>query len=111
MPVEDVIDQLRGIRCPSPIWQDGELILSCSDAIAKVIENHCFKKDQPKLFENGNGGGEAEKEKFVHELAVKQPGEEAVNKKTIATCPDCGSTLEHKEGCLLCSVCGFSKCG
>ena len=115
LPVKEIIDQLRGIRCPSPIWQDGELILSCSDAIAKVLEEQCIEANQPKLFENGNGEKTPEDElkdqkSFLQEVATMQPGEKA-DAKTMATCPDCGSSLEHKEGCLLCNVCGFSKCG
>ncbi len=109
LPVADIVDQLRGIRCPSPIWQDGELVLSCSDAIAKVLEKHCIKKDQPKLFDNVV---EKEEKKTIEEEIVKtQPGEVSGSSRTMTTCPDCGSALEHKEGCLLCSVCGFSKCG
>ncbi|MCA9382072.1 hypothetical protein KC660_01540, partial [Candidatus Dojkabacteria bacterium] len=26
-------------------------------------------------------------------------------------CPDCGSSLQFAEGCILCRSCGFSKCG
>lgn len=37
--VEAIIRQLMGIRCPSPMWQNGEQVVSCSDAIAKVL-NH-----------------------------------------------------------------------
>jgi len=109
LSVKDIIDQLRGIRCPSPIWQEGELILSCSDAIAKVLEKHCVKRDQLKLFENGKIA-EEQKEALEEAIAKIQPGEVA-EIRTMATCPDCGGVLEHKEGCLLCSVCGFSKCG
>ena len=29
---------------------------------------------------------------------------------TTVQCPDCGGRLEHKEGCVLCPSCGFSKC-
>jgi ribonucleoside-diphosphate reductase alpha chain len=32
------IDQLRGIRCPSPLLDGDDEMLSCADAIAKVME-------------------------------------------------------------------------
>ena len=32
------VKQLKGIRCPCPIMGDGDEVLSCSDAIAKVLE-------------------------------------------------------------------------
>jgi ribonucleoside-diphosphate reductase alpha chain len=35
--MESIIRQLMGIRCPSPVWQNGEQVLSCTDAIAKVL--------------------------------------------------------------------------
>jgi len=34
---EAVIRQLIGIRCPSPTWQNGKMVLSCADAIAHVL--------------------------------------------------------------------------
>jgi ribonucleoside-diphosphate reductase alpha chain len=37
--MESIIRQLMGIRCPSPMWANGEQVVSCSDAIAKVL-NH-----------------------------------------------------------------------
>ncbi len=36
---EAVIRQLIGIRCPSPTWQKGKMVLSCADAIAHVLTN------------------------------------------------------------------------
>ena len=38
MDVETIIEQLKGIRCPSTIRQPGMKVTSCPDAIAKVIE-------------------------------------------------------------------------
>nr|WP_281793614.1 vitamin B12-dependent ribonucleotide reductase [Desulforhabdus amnigena] len=38
--MEAIVRQLMGIRCPSPVWKNGEQVVSCSDAIAKVLNHH-----------------------------------------------------------------------
>jgi ribonucleoside-diphosphate reductase alpha chain len=37
--IDSIIKQITGIRCPSPIWQNGHQVLSCPDAIAKVLSS------------------------------------------------------------------------
>lgn len=32
-----IIKQLKGIRCPSPTWENGKIVLSCPDAMAQVL--------------------------------------------------------------------------
>ena len=38
--VDPILKQMTGIRCPSPIWQNGKMVLSCPDAIAQVIQSY-----------------------------------------------------------------------
>lgn len=39
IPAEEYIRELKEIRCPSPATDSGQTILSCPDAIGKVLEN------------------------------------------------------------------------
>jgi ribonucleoside-diphosphate reductase alpha chain len=87
MKIEAIIEQMRGIRCPSPLWAKGGMILSCADAIARVLEHHMNGSD-PEI---GN-----------------TCGPEIEN--TVGSCPDCGGGLMHSEGCAACRACGFTQC-
>jgi ribonucleoside-diphosphate reductase alpha chain len=79
--VDKIIEQLIGIGGSSPVFGNGELIMSIPDAIAKVLKKHF-----------GNG-----KRDTIKDINLEY-------------CPDCGAKLEYKEGCILCRECGFSKC-
>ncbi len=78
--IDAIIKQITGIRCPSSNWQNGSQVLSCPDAIAKVLA-HVAEVDPP-----------------------------APTLATMGSCPDCGGTIEHESGCLVCRSCGFSRC-
>jgi len=105
--LDEIVSQLKGIRCPSPIWQNGKLILSCSDAMATALSRYIVKDSSSQ---NSN------------EIPVLTQDADSVKiKKTIETksrlkgemsgvCPDCGRILESSENCLVCRACGFSKC-
>lgn len=36
--LDEIVDHLKGIRCASPLWDEGREVMSCADAIASVLE-------------------------------------------------------------------------
>ena len=104
---EDIIRQLKGISCHTPVWYREGKILSCSDAVAKAIEWHLQEKGRktkiepeiripvPKHPSKEEGG-------FFHRSLglIFQRG----------ACPECGGPLIFEEGCVKC-FCGYSDCG
>ena len=83
--VQSIIEQLRGIRCHSTLRQKGLKVLSCPDAIGRVLERVVELR--------GIGDGKTE------------------TKANGSKCPECGSVMEHEGGCVVCRSCGYSKCG
>jgi ribonucleoside-diphosphate reductase alpha chain len=47
---EEVVSQLRGIRCPTVSYSSGKRYLSCADAVAMVLQDRCViaKKQEYK---------------------------------------------------------------
>jgi len=84
--VDEIIEQISGIRGEHAVFQDGGLVYSIPDAIAKVLE----KRYQPK----GNGNGKKQYSSLKSDL-----------------CPECGQAISYEEGCKTCHSCGYSKCG
>lgn len=84
--VQEIIDQLIGIGGEHPVFQEGGLVLSIPDAIARVLEKRYLKDGYRKA----NG------------YAYTLKGE---------ACPDCGQTISFEEGCMKCHFCGYTKCG
>ena len=99
--LDEILTQLRGIRCPSTIRQSGMKCTSCPDAIARVISRTAEKiqKDGINL------------PKPIHQAIV---GGEVASAHTadrcMKFCPECGEKLEHEGGCVSCRGCGYSKC-
>ena len=98
--VEEILNQLKGIRCPSTVRQSGMQCTSCPDAIAKVIK---------KVYELQKNGGQILAAPAVTPATAKETVQETAS-KAIKDCPECGSALEHEGGCVICRNCGYSKC-
>jgi ribonucleoside-diphosphate reductase alpha chain len=118
--MKEIIEQIENIRCPMPTWQPEGMVLSCPDAIAKVLKNHL--KLRAKLKENGSDKLVEEVQtlkEFINETNNQTP--KNAKKKSMVDnlkignvsgiCPDCGGPVILAEGCATCPICGFSKCG
>jgi len=107
--VSEIVRTLRGIRCPAPALRQGGYVLSCADAIGQALERHQKSRErgvanvEPGVTgNNGNGHDPV----ALEELAISKTA-----LGSCPECPECGSLLEFGEGCVLCRVCGFSRCG
>ena len=85
--VNEIIEQIGGIRGEHAVFQDGGLVYSIPDAIAKVLEK--------RYLPSGNGTG---KKQYKNSLKSD-------------LCPECGQAITFEEGCKTCHSCGYTKCG
>jgi ribonucleoside-diphosphate reductase alpha chain len=103
---KSIVEQLRGIRCPVPTWNDGEMILSCADAIGRVLE---------KAITEIAGLRSPARTLLPKEATTTTHGESIhvprIDLGYCPQCPECGGMMEHEGGCAVCRMCGFSKCG
>jgi ribonucleoside-diphosphate reductase alpha chain len=111
---EEIISQLKGIRCNIPYGFGANIIYSCADAIGKALEKSL---DQSVTAPNKNGG-KLQNYENAHGPAVKENTEKhetAGSTRLVqgrGACPSCGgSNLKHAEGCTVCLDCGYSDCG
>jgi ribonucleoside-diphosphate reductase alpha chain len=85
--VDKIVDQLKGIGGEHPIFQDGGLVLSIPDAIARVLDKRYLTGEKALKFR-----------KTEYSLLGEK-------------CPECGQVVSFEEGCMMCHFCGFNKCG
>ena len=122
---DEIITQLKGIRCPSCLRQPGVPVTSCPDAIAKAIEKvmkAAQKNDIPPCPSAIQVPAPPMKS-VAPAVPAPQPGVPQdprtlvspdmtpAEAKLAKFCPECGSPLEHEGGCVTCRNCGYSKCG
>jgi ribonucleoside-diphosphate reductase alpha chain len=114
--ISSIVEQLRGIRGPSPSWERGGRIFSCSDAIARAIEQRVQDVKQKRI--PGAAKSEPASQPNIEDSIQSDSSggisKTSTMKKTgniVGVCPDCGGALWHIEGCMVCKSCGYSKCG
>lgn len=104
---KSIVEQLKGIRCPSTIRQKGLNVLSCPDAIGRMIE-------QVMNHRNGNGSMYKAAPQAATAMDIPKPTAKTFGQEDLkgsAVCPECGGKVEHESGCVICRNCGYSKCG
>ncbi|MDI6851082.1 MAG: ribonucleotide reductase N-terminal alpha domain-containing protein [bacterium] len=104
VPVSEVVKQLKGIKSSTPVRQEnGEVVYSVPDAIAKAIEKYLERGVQLELIPT------SPTLKPILDLHRKVKKTEE-GEKQYDICPECGGRLIYQEGCYLCIDCGYSKC-
>ena len=76
---------------------------SCADAMAKAMDWYLGLKRSTAGQSFGSVSGHGDN---GHKLDFTLASE--INKR--GACPDCGGTVEHSDGCLVCRGCGYSEC-
>jgi ribonucleoside-diphosphate reductase alpha chain len=119
--INEVYDQLKGIRCPSTIRQKNMSCTSCPDAIARVLmkvskfidDGAEYNKPEAQVKTKTAPVQKKQPDTSISEVPFipKETVEEPVNAADIHVCPECGSRVEHEGGCVICRSCGYSKCG
>ncbi|MBD3393232.1 MAG: vitamin B12-dependent ribonucleotide reductase [Chitinivibrionales bacterium] len=105
-----VVEQLRGIRCPVPTWNEGEMILSCADAIARVLEKAITEFEGLRMPKAVPDAEIVDATSTTMTASSTGPVTSA-NTGYCPQCPECGGMMEHEGGCAVCRSCGYSKCG
>lgn len=102
--IEEVYDQLKGIRCPSTIRQQGMSCTSCPDAIARVVMK------VSKFIESGEPGSVPASQSVPKRKAAAAAATAPQAAEKLHACPECAGAVEHEGGCVICRSCGYSKC-
>jgi ribonucleoside-diphosphate reductase alpha chain len=102
---KQIVKHLRGIRCHTPSWQNGGMIMSCPDALGLVMDRYLRWAEK-----NPAEAAAPEQQQSMAAMAEKISSTLEARDQMVGACPDCGGAVEHDSGCIVCRICGFSKC-
>ena len=105
MAVEEVTEDLKGIRGPMPIFTDKGTVLSLPDALGKILEQHVTTTSEVQEVIS-----RPEKQEVLPFAGTSTAKMEMADFGFMPGCPDCGAQLLMQEGCISCKMCGFSRC-
>src|SRR3989449_905654 len=111
VPVDEIIDQLEGIRSPRIAVDHGERVYSIPDAIAKAIKRHIGMQKtgvQPPVETYDELGGAVETD--IEMEKESRDAAELLRKGLNPEGPECGKSLVFEEGCVKCHSGGYSEC-
>ncbi len=102
--IDLIIKQLKGISCHMKYGFGQNTVLSCSDAVGKALEL-ALKASALEITVTGK-----QEKLSVDKLLETVSVHEEEHKVKNGACPECGSPIEHVEGCDICYSCGYSHC-
>lgn len=124
--INEIIEQLRGIRCHSTLRQKDLKVLSCPDAIGRALEKYMkFNMEHKDIKTMDELAVEIEERSSCigncslcatpcHAATVEDSKIEynafQNSDNNMKNCPECGNTIQHEGGCVICRNCGYSKC-
>lgn len=115
-----IIRQLKGIRCPNPTLWTGGPVYSCPDAMGNAMERYLKAKEENapvgetktiESFGEQRNGDLNQWTNGTNGSLGSTSDDEGKSTWMVGICPDCGSPLFYEEGCAVCRICAFSKCG
>ncbi len=113
----EIVKQMRGISCHLPVGYGSEKVLSCSDAMGKALEWYLrFRASRGQTATLASGLSDSVRPSMaaIQEAVHDNEGLEftfASDLMKRGACPDCGGTVEHADGCVVCRGCGYTECG
>ncbi len=111
---EAIVKELKGISCHRIVWQGGDRILSCADAIGQTIEWYIHEELHTSTVNNTDiiQSVEPVLEEQNAIVNITESKDEEVAENLAGACPMCGGPLKYESGCVACALgCGYSECG
>jgi ribonucleoside-diphosphate reductase alpha chain len=126
IPVEEVVEQMEGIRSPKVAWDHGDRVYSVPDALAKALQRQVSgelsKSIQARVDAYAQGKPSEPAKAAARPITVVAVDEETENESgpdatrslvkrgDSPECPECEGMLSFEEGCVKCHACGYSEC-